>query len=323
MMHPVGPQSAQTYWLRRILVGVLAVALLGGLTWWMVSRGSEPAPASATDTADALTPAQQLTGVLATDTTDSAASPLDEALTDFSEPEQTGTDDAAAAADVTGSSAGAATSGSDAPTTAAQTTPATPATTPAAEQPAAPTTDADGTASGPTVVEKTNPGPVTVTVTKTVTPTNAAAPKTTKPTTTAPPPPSYDAAGRLLCPASSISITGTVWGTISGQQPRLGMTVTNVGKETCRQDVSGAHQVYTVYTAAGERVWSTEDCFPGEGNEVRTLAPKQKADFVIIWGGKTSAPGCAAPRVTVKPGKYQLVLHLGDLKSKPLAFTMK
>lgn len=308
MMHPVGPQSAQTYWTRRILVGVLALALVGGLTWWMVSRGSDPSAAAndttATDSTGVTgtdTGSPQLTGVLANEPTETLGLLPDDL--------DTSTDSALGT--------------TDGPSTDPAQTPATSAATPVTSAPpAAGQVSTTGALPPPTVVETTNPAPATVTVTKTVTPTNAAAP-TTPPKTTAPPKPSYDAQGRLLCPASSITLTGTVWGTVSGQQPRLGMTVTNTGKETCRQDVSGANQVYTIYTEAGERVWSTADCFPGEGNEVRTLAPKQKADFVIIWGGKTSEPGCAAPRVTVKPGKYKLVLHLGDLKSKPLAFTMK
>lgn len=320
-MHPVGPQSAQTYWLRRILAGAVVVAILAGLTWWMVNRGSEPANTSATDTTSSLDSGPQLTGVLSTDPTDPAGLPLGDLSSETTGAETTGTDHASTTGDMSSDPTGSSSTDTEATGAAdAQTTPTTGVT---AQQPGASATDTDGTPAGPTVVDKTNAAPVTVTVTKLVTPSKAPAPKTTTPTTTAPPPPSYDSAGRLLCPASSISITGTVWGTVSGQQPRLGMTVTNIGKLACRQDVSSADQVYTVYTAAGERVWSTADCFPGEGRETRTLQPKQKADFVIIWGGKTSAPGCTAPRVTVKAGKYQLVLHLGDLKSKPLAFEMK
>jgi hypothetical protein len=324
MMHPVGPHAAQTYWIRRALVAVVAVALVAGVVWWALGRGSGSDPDTlAAATTDTTTP--QLTGVLATDT---ATSPTTESEMQFEDP--IGADaqgDEALSSDAgTSSDADAATSGRDASDTAEtsgtaeQTTGTTGAAKTTAAQPPA-TTVPDAS-----MVETTQqPARVTVTVTKLVPATGAAAKTaaaTTKPTTTAPPKPSYDSAGRLICPAAGVSLSGVVWGTVAGQQPRLGMNVTNVGKQTCRQDVSGAKQVYTVYTAAGDRVWSTADCFPGEGTEVRTLAAGQKASFVIVWSGTTSAPGCTAPREKVKAGKYTLVVQLGDLKSKPLAFTM-
>jgi hypothetical protein len=339
MMHPVGPHAAQTYWIRRALVAIVAVALVVGVVWWALGRASGPGsgPDSlAATTSD--TTAPKLTGVLATNlSTDSPLESTTESEMQFEEPDLSAADvsDAAESDSTTGADAAAASAtakgetqagtGADgakttaAGTEAASTTAAGPSvavkTTKAASPSTAPT--------GPRVVETTVPAPVTVTVTKLV-PATATAAKTTasKPTTTAPPKPSYDSAGRLICPAASISLTGVVWGTVAGQQPRLGMNVTNVGKQACRQDVSGAKQVYTVYSAGGDRVWSTADCFPGEGTEVRTLGVGQKASFVIVWSGTTSEPGCTAPREKVKAGKYTLVVQLGPLKSKPLAFTM-
>jgi hypothetical protein len=46
-MHPVGPQSPVTYWLRRLLVLAVVVALLLGIRWLLTGAGEEPA-ASAT-----------------------------------------------------------------------------------------------------------------------------------------------------------------------------------------------------------------------------------------------------------------------------------
>lgn len=331
MLHPVGPHDAQTYWIRRAIVAVVAVALVVGVVWWALARtagsGSGPDSLAATTT-ETTTP--QLTGVLATNppsdsTTDASESEMQfvepdlAAAADLGETETTGTSTDAAGSETSGA-AGAATTG-DTAADATKTTASAPAADAKATTAAAPAT----TPTGPRVVETTVAAPVTVTVTKLV-PATATAAKTTapaaKPTTTAPPKPSYDSAGRLICPASSVSLSGVVWGTVAGQQPRLGLNVTNVGKQSCRQDVSGAKQVYTVFTDAGDRVWSTADCFPGEGTEVRTLGPGQKASFVIIWSGTTSEPGCKAPREKVKAGKYKLVVQLGGLKSKPLAFTM-
>ena len=104
--------------------------------------------------------------------------------------------------------------------------------------------------------------------------------------------------------------------------PRLGMVVTNVGGKYCSRDVSGTLQVYTVYDADGDRVWSTADCFPGEGHEVLPFAPGNEAPYVIVWSGTTSEPGCQAPRVRVAAGSYTLVAELGELVSEPHSFRM-
>lgn len=321
-MHPVGPNSVQTYWLRRTLVAVVAIALVAGVVWWALGRGSGSGPDNAASTTTETTTTPLLTGVLAADS-----------ATDTADESAASSDDPFATDSTTGSEAAmeADSSASTSHTTAASTAPTTTApaggavtssSTEDAAQAAADTTPAPGTTlAGATVVQTTVPAPVTVTVTKHV-PATVTATKPTAPKTTAPPKPSYDSAGRLICPAASISVTGVVWGTVAGQQPRLGMNVTNIGKQGCQQDVSGAAQIYTVFTTAGERIWSTADCFPGEGHEVRGLAPGHRASFVIVWSGTTSEPGCAAPRVKVKPGTYKLVVQLGALKSKTLPFTM-
>jgi len=51
-MHPVGPSSQTTYWIRRVLVVVLAVAVLVTIVWYLASRtsrstaGQDPAAAA-------------------------------------------------------------------------------------------------------------------------------------------------------------------------------------------------------------------------------------------------------------------------------------
>lgn len=353
MMHPVGPQSAQTYWVRRVIVALVAIALVVGLTWWMVARGSSGTTDAATTSTEQTTEPPELTGVLAAeppaglgdvslefDGDDSAADAGDETdgkaggATDgetigdtADEPDTTATNagnDAAAAdtsADAgssTGSSSAAATA--TAPTTAASGSATSDPSAPAASPPA--TDGADPTIPPATVVETTMPGTVTVTVTKQV-PVSGAQPAT--PTTTAPPAPSYDANGTLICPDTSIRVTATVLASslFVGAQPRLGMTVTNIGQQRCVRDVSGSLQIYTVYRADGTRVWSTDDCFPGTGHETRVLAPGKSASYVIKWAGTSSTPKTCTPRSQVKAGDYTLVAQLGALKSKPLPFTMR
>ncbi|WP_157695381.1 hypothetical protein [Nakamurella panacisegetis] len=100
------------------------------------------------------------------------------------------------------------------------------------------------------------------------------------------------------------------------------MSVTNISSTTCTRDLSGPLQVFTVYTAAGARVWSTSDCFPGEGTDVRTLATGESVQYNIKWSGTTSNPGCTAARVVAPGGKYQLRVTIGSLIATPVAFTI-
>lgn len=309
-MHPVGPHSAQTYWVRRVVVAAVAVVVVIGGVWWALGRGSGSTPDNTAATTGSTTTAK-LTGVLAasTDATDLDALTSDPLLNGLSS--TSGSTTTATTASTTPSTTGSSTGTTTAATAgAAASGPKVTGATTTATGTAKPTTSRAATT-------RTTAAVVTVTVTK------PAAPKTTAPQTTAPPKPSYDSAGRLICQASSVSLTGTIWGAVSGQQPRLAMNAVNTGKQPCQFNVTGAAPVYTVTTAAGAHVWSTADCFPSDPYPVTTLRPGQKVSEVIVWSGKTSAPGCSSPRVTVKAGTYALVIQLGAFKSAPLRFTMK
>ncbi len=156
---------------------------------------------------------------------------------------------------------------------------------------------------------------------------SAAPAKATPKAVPKPPPapaPSYAEDGALLCPDAAVAVVAisTVPSFEVGSQPTLGMTVTNTGTVTCRRDVSGTLQTFTVQAADGKRVWSTTDCFPGAGTEVRDLAPGQTLRYTVKWSGTTSAPGCAGDRAQVAAGKYVVIAQLGKLAGKPTAFTI-
>lgn len=135
--------------------------------------------------------------------------------------------------------------------------------------------------------------------------------------------PTTDAQGRLICQPSAIKLT-TTSGAPSyrvGDKPILGLVVTNTSDTPCAQDTSGAKQVFTASTAGGERVWSTNDCFPGTGTETRMLQPGESVPFNIKWAGTTSQPNCAGERVEVKPGKYVITAQLDGRKAEPVTVT--
>ncbi|WP_188941949.1 hypothetical protein [Nakamurella endophytica] len=108
----------------------------------------------------------------------------------------------------------------------------------------------------------------------------------------------------------------------AGTQPVLGVSVGTTGPTACVRDLSGPLQVFTVYTAGGSRVWSTADCFPGTGTDVRYLQPGERLQYNIRWSGTTSQPHCAGDRLTVPPGTYVLQVTIGSLKAAPATFTL-
>lgn len=109
-----------------------------------------------------------------------------------------------------------------------------------------------------------------------------------------------------------------------GQRPEFRLIVVNTGPLPCFRDLDAALQEVVVLGATGQnRLWSSNDCFTGESDSVRTLAPGERLVFSVVWGGRTSAPGCpAAARETVDAGNYQLVTKLGNLASPPAPFRL-
>ena len=299
-MHPVGPLNSKVYWIRRVSIIVLAVAVLIGMVWYLASRTSRSSansdPAAAVVNTSA---APTITGVLAASsgsTRTSLAPPS---------PSPTGSPSVGASP--------TAPDGAPASDTAAAT--AAPSPDPAAAAPpadqAAPPADTASPAADPAA-----PAPEI--------------PATDNPATDAPPPapappaPSYDERGKLICPDSAIGITAiTAAPTFPvGSQPNIGMVVTNTGTETCQRDLSGTLQTFTVFAADSSRIWSTGDCFPGQGTDIRELAPGDSATFTVKWSGKTSQPGCEGDRATVPAGDFTVIAQLGGLSSPPFAFAM-
>ena len=41
VMHPIGPLNPKVYWIRRVIVIGIAVALLIGVAWFVVGTGAE------------------------------------------------------------------------------------------------------------------------------------------------------------------------------------------------------------------------------------------------------------------------------------------
>ncbi|MFN2494967.1 MAG: hypothetical protein ABR608_03520 [Pseudonocardiaceae bacterium] len=107
-----------------------------------------------------------------------------------------------------------------------------------------------------------------------------------------------------------------------GQPRELRMVVANVGLVPCRRDLDPALQEMVVLAADGARLWSSNDCYGRGGFSERVLQPGEQLVSSVVWGGRTSQPGCPAQREAVPAGDYQLVAKLGQLTSPPAAFRL-
>ncbi|WP_430330732.1 hypothetical protein [Rhodococcus sp. ACT016] len=106
-----------------------------------------------------------------------------------------------------------------------------------------------------------------------------------------------------------------------GDEPSFTIAITNIGTTKCERDLGSAMQQALVYTLDGnKRLWSNVDCYPNADPAVQVLEPGGQARFTVKWSGKSSEPGCTAPRNQVPPGGYTVVAQLGGLRSAPEPF---
>jgi hypothetical protein len=104
-----------------------------------------------------------------------------------------------------------------------------------------------------------------------------------------------------------------------GEQPRMRLTIRNVSSQSCWRDVGADFQELRVMLG-GQRIWSSDDCAPVHGWDMREFAANQTVSFTLVWAGTTSKPKCPAPRVQARSGTYQLYARLGTEMSGPLDF---
>ncbi|MGY1679750.1 MucR family transcriptional regulator [Geodermatophilus sp. SYSU D01176] len=107
-----------------------------------------------------------------------------------------------------------------------------------------------------------------------------------------------------------------------GGKPTLELVVTNVSSVPCVRVLDAGLQEVTLIDAAGNRVWGSNDCFPENSSDSRTLAPGESVAFPLVWGGLTSEPSCTADRTTPAPGQYAVRGRLDTKTSPEVPFTI-
>jgi hypothetical protein len=161
----------------------------------------------------------------------------------------------------------------------------------------------------------------------TTTPPHPFVPSSTPSPTPSPTPTAFS----LITPAASgactddeIELTATAdQSTVApGQTVLVTLKVKNISGRTCSRDVGADAQELRLQDASGI-VWSSDDCNPRHGVDVRSYAPGKQDTFTLAWTGLRSRSGTGAPQCsgTLAPdvGVYDLVARLDKKFSAPFS----
>ena len=100
-----------------------------------------------------------------------------------------------------------------------------------------------------------------------------------------------------------------------GRVADLALSVANMSDTTCRAQLGPRVQQALIYRGR-DRLWSSNDCYPGSESNVVTMAPGELRRLVIRWSGNSSRPGCVGKRVRLDPGRYTVVGEVGKLSGR-------
>jgi hypothetical protein len=108
-----------------------------------------------------------------------------------------------------------------------------------------------------------------------------------------------------------------------GATLNLSLKIKNIGSRTCTRDV-GADPQELYLNQGARKYWSSDDCSPATGHDVRQFAPGAERDYQITWNGRQSS-SCAngnASGPNPPPGQFQLRARLGTLVSNPVTLNI-
>jgi len=130
-----------------------------------------------------------------------------------------------------------------------------------------------------------------------------------------PPPPCDDASVNVVAEVGKPSFE-------IGERPEFKIHVSNVGQLPCTKDIGRHLRELVVTTADGAtRLWSSNDCFSTEGEEVRIMQPRELFTYALNWAGSTSEPGCRK-HTRLGSGDYLLIAKVAGKASNPVFFRL-
>lgn len=138
------------------------------------------------------------------------------------------------------------------------------------------------------------------------------------------PSPSSPEALEPPCRASSVQVTAGTDKTVydKGERPELALKVMNLSQEPCTLNVGTSQQVFTVTSADGEDVFSTDICQADPQDQDMVLVPHDEQTALFQWNRRNSEKDCTKRGDLVKPGSYRLTVSLDGHDSSPIAFRL-
>jgi hypothetical protein len=101
------------------------------------------------------------------------------------------------------------------------------------------------------------------------------------------------------------------------------LLIENTSTRSCSRDVGADLQELRLVLGA-QTIWSSDQCGPSRGSDVRTFAPGAEREYMVTWNGNASSkcsggvPSGAPPEA----GDYQLLARLGTKRSAPVVLTV-
>lgn len=130
------------------------------------------------------------------------------------------------------------------------------------------------------------------------------------------------------CTDSEMRVSAVAVTAKSPQGDPLDLTIKfrNIGLRTCRRDIGADVQELRIMQGKS-LVWSSDDCSPNHGHNVRSFTPNEEALFKLRWSGQVSRTDtgdvtCGASAKAPPVGSYDLVGRLDDLVSEPFAVSI-
>ena len=142
----------------------------------------------------------------------------------------------------------------------------------------------------------------------------ATSPRTSGPAAPPPTGPCTDAEISVVAAPASLTVK-------AGVPLKIFLKVKNISNRVCSRDV-GADAQELVIQQNKAKVWSSDDCSPLHGTDVKSFGPSIEVSFYVIWDAKSSAAGCDK-RTFVPPGMYQVVARLTGKFSEPVNLTIQ
>jgi hypothetical protein len=280
VMHPVGPEPRERYWIRRLAVLIAAVVAIGiviALVGNAMSAGSavqaEPAPPTIAPPTLPATP-------VASPTSSSTASP---SPTDSATP--------------------GATSTATATSTASETT-----------------TSAPKASASPTDGGVVTPDPKQKAKTQRKTPPTEAEKKKAAAQAAAKKAAAKQAAARkkaaapvlATCPAGDLRPTLTGPKKVKARKSAtFAASLINGSSKSCYLKVTSSNYTLTIVSGK-DKIWSSEDCPAAVPASSRKLASQKSLDWKITWNGQRSGSGCKKERDAPKAGYYWAIANFDD-----------